>query len=42
MDVKDLRLVHGPKVGVKSQSIVWGPKDGYGGPDMDMKGFRWV
>ena len=39
---KDLRLVYGPKVGVKSQNILCGPKDGYGGPDMDVKGFGGV
>ena len=32
----------GSKVGVKGQGIVWGPKDGYGRPDMGVKGFGWV
>ena len=42
MSEEDLRLVCGPKVGVKSQSVVWGLKDGYGGSDMGVKGFGWV
>ena len=29
----------GSKVGVKGQGMVWGPKDGYGRPDMGVKGF---
>ena len=32
----------GSKVVVRDQGIVWGSKDGYGRPDMGVKGFGWV
>ena len=27
---------------LKSQGVIWGLKDGYGGPDMGVKGSGWV